>query len=164
MNKPEYIIIHHTSGTDKNPLADTSHHTYEIIRNWHMKGLGWEDIGYHWVIEKYGKIVAGLPENVVGSHCIGMNFKSIGVVVCGNFDLTKPTKKQEEAFANKVSEIRKRYKIPYSNIIPHRFFSNKTCYGNNLSDSWAKELVLIYDIQQLILKVKQLIKSITKLL
>ena len=57
LNIPEYIIVHHTGGTDDNPLADTSHHTFEIVDAYH-KSLGWDGIGYNWFIEKDGKTVA----------------------------------------------------------------------------------------------------------
>ena len=72
MNNPEYIIVHHTGGTDANPLADTSNQTAAIIKSWHLQ-KGWSDIGYNWVIEKDGKIVQGRSENVEGAHTVGYN-------------------------------------------------------------------------------------------
>jgi len=33
------------------------------------------------------------------------------------------------------------FKIPKENIIPHRTFAKKTCYGNKLTDEWARNLV-----------------------
>ncbi len=60
-NVPELFIIHHTGGTDANPLADTSHHTAKIVEDYHLS-LGWGGIGYHFFIEKNGKLWAGRPE------------------------------------------------------------------------------------------------------
>ncbi len=52
----KYLIIHHSGGTDANPLADTSHHTAKDVDAWH-KAKGWDGIGYNWYIEKNGKLV-----------------------------------------------------------------------------------------------------------
>jgi hypothetical protein len=29
----EFVIIHHTGGSDANPYADTSHHTVQMVDN-----------------------------------------------------------------------------------------------------------------------------------
>lgn len=141
MNKPEYIIVHHTGGTDANPLADTSHHTAAMIKSWHLQ-KGWIDIGYNWVIEKDGKTVKGRPEDIEGAHTKGYNSKSIGVCLSGNFDATYPTKEQEVALRTLLLDILKRYPvIKKENVIPHRTFANKTCYGKLLKDDWARNLI-----------------------
>ena len=140
LNNPTKIIVHHTGGTDKYPLADTSHHTFEQVRQWHLS-KGWDDIGYHWFIDNKGKVSKGRNEAMHGAHCKGHNITSIGVCLAGNFDATHPTKAQEKALTKLLKEIMERYDIAYSEIYPHRKFSNKTCYGNNLDDQWASMLV-----------------------
>lgn len=140
MNTPQYIIVHHTGGTDKNPLADTSHHTAAMIKQWHLQ-LGWSDIGYNWVIEKDGKIVKGRDEKKEGAHTKGMNSKSIGVCLSGNFDATLPTKAQEEAFKTLYKELQGRYSVLMPDrVVPHRKYAQKTCYGKLLKDDWASNL------------------------
>lgn len=141
MNKPEYIIVHHTGGTDANPLADTSHHTATMIRSWHLE-KGWSDIGYNWVIEKDGKTVKGRNELIDGAHTIGYNSKSIGICLSGNFDATYPTKDQELSLKKLLQDILVRYpNITKEKIVPHRKFANKTCYGKHLKDDWAQNLL-----------------------
>lgn len=139
-NVPEYIIIHHTGGTEKDILADTSNHTFKIVDEYH-KSLGWEMIGYHYFIEKDGTLTAGRPENYHGAHTIGYNQKSIGICFAGNFDLTLPTQEQINTGRKLVTEIRNKYKIPLDKIVPHRAFANKTCYGMKLNDNWGRSLV-----------------------
>lgn len=141
MNKPKYIIVHHTSGTAANPLADTSHHTFDTIKHWHVQGRGWKDIGYHWVIEKDGSVRKGRDESSSGAHAVGYNKKSIGVCLSGNFDLTFPTKEQTDALRTLLKEIVDRWNINTEDIIPHRDVANKTCYGMNLPEDWARHLV-----------------------
>lgn len=139
-NIPKYIIVHHTGGTDKDPLADTSHHTREIVEQYHLS-LGWKGIGYHWFIEKNGRVVRGRAEELEGAHTKGFNKSSIGICLAGNFDLTIPTEAQTNALRLLLADVRTRYKIPLENIVPHREFATKTCYGKRLADDWARKLL-----------------------
>lgn len=139
LNTPEYLIVHHTGGTDANPLADTSLHTFETVRKWHLS-KGWEDIGYHFYIEKDGALKAGRAETYHGAHTIGYNQKSLGICLAGNFDATIPTKKQIDTLAVLLRSLALKYNIPKEKIVPHRAFAKKTCYGGNLADDWAREL------------------------
>lgn len=148
VNAPEWLIIHHTGGTDANPLTDTSHHTFEIVDYYH-KGL-WSFksslghyIGYHYFIEKDGKITQGRADQDEGAHTKGMNLKSLGICLAGNFDLTLPTEAQITALTELLKELSIKYSIPVANIVPHRKFANKTCYGNKLANDWAANLVKV---------------------
>jgi N-acetylmuramoyl-L-alanine amidase len=146
-NFPKMIIVHHSGGTDANPLADSSHHTLEIIREAHkargfLDPVSGESVGYHWVIQKDGKVRQGRPEVRNGAHTKGHNTDSVGICVTGNFDATLPTDAQVTSLKKLMGEIMKRYNIPASEIYPHRKFASKTCYGNRLSDTWASELMV----------------------
>jgi len=137
-NIPTAILVHHTGGTDKNPLEDTSHHNTKVIETWHLQ-KGWNGIGYHYVIEKDGTIVRGRPEHVEGAHEPKMNKKSIGICLSGNFDATLPTPLQIENLCTLLKDITSRYSI--KEIVPHRKYAKKTCFGNKLSDTWASDLI-----------------------
>lgn len=139
-NFPEWIIVHHSGGTDANPLADTSHHTAKIMEEHHLS-LGWNGLGYNYVIHKDGTVWKGRPEHVTGAHTVGYNQKSIGICLAGNFDATMPTKEQETALKTLLLDISTRYSIKPENIVPHRKFAVKTCYGKNLGDDWARNLI-----------------------
>src|SRR3990167_3950043 len=140
LNKPEFLIVHHTGGTNADALADTSHHTFEMVKQYHLS-LGWEDIGYHYFIEKDGKLTAGRAENYHGSHTVGYNQKSLGICLAGNFDATLPTWEQTEALRTLLKTLQIKYSIPTDKIVPHREFANKTCYGRRLNDQWARDLL-----------------------
>lgn len=140
-NFPTWIIVHHTGGTDANPLADTSHHTAKDVEKWHL-AKGWEGIGYTYYIEKNGDIWKGRPEHYHGGHTVSHNKKSIGICLAGNFDATLPTPQQVESLKLLMQDIMARHKIPKENIVPHRTFAVKTCYGNKLDNSWARNLVV----------------------
>jgi hypothetical protein len=141
-NKPNRIIVHHSGGTDANPMADTSEHTAKGMELWHI-GKGWIGLGYHYVIHKNGDIWKGRPEHVNGAHSVADNTESIGICLSGNFDATLPTKEQEESLKVLMLNIMSRHGITTDKIYPHRHSANKTCYGKKLSDTWASELAML---------------------
>ena len=138
VNKPVKIILHHTGGTNANPLADTSHHTAQIVEDWHL-AKGWLGIGYHFYIEKDGTVFLGRPQHVQGAHTIGQNSRSIGVAMAGNFDATLPTKAQEVAFKALYLELNEAHGEEFP-VEPHRRYANKSCYGRKLSADYGQEL------------------------
>jgi len=137
-NNPTQIFVHHSGGTDANPLADTSEHTAKGMELWHL-GKGWDGLGYHYVIHKNGDVWRGRPEHRNGAHAVGYNTKSIGICLAGNFDATLPTQAQIESLKELMLEVKSRHDI--SAIRPHRSVANKTCYGNRLGDTWAADLL-----------------------
>lgn len=164
----KYIIIHHTGGTDSNPLADTSNQTFEVVNQYHkekfnfISSLG-HHIGYHYFIEKNGLVRQGRAHTDEGAHTIGQNKSSIGVCMAGNFDLTVPTKEQEEALKLLLSKLIAQYLIPISAIVPHRKFASKTCYGRRLPDNWAQKLLMnTTTLQLLVEQLKQLLNKLLK--
>lgn len=145
-NHPEYLIIHHTGGTDKYPLMDTSNHTAQIVEGWHLS-KGWDGIGYHYFIEADGDVWYGRPEHRNGAHAIGYNTKSIGICLAGNFDATLPTKEQEESLRILLLDLSEEYGISKDKIVPHRKFASKSCFGILLDDNWASNLINIPDVK-----------------
>jgi len=142
MNEPKYLIVHHTGGTDLDPLADTSQHTFEIVDAYH-KSLGWGKIGYHYFIDKAGNLTQGRKDGEEGAHTIGYNTQSLGICLAGNFDVTLPTQQQINTLTKLLNDKVKQYSIPVEKIVPHRCFSSKTCYGKLLADDWARKLIVI---------------------
>jgi len=128
LNNPEYIIIHHSA---------TKQGDAETFRRAH-KAKGWRDIGYHYVInngtyQPDGLIETGRSEAEDGAHCNsdGMNRKSIGICLVGNFDIDKPTIAQMEALERLCRDIMARYKIPVSKVLGHGEVAATNCPGKN---------------------------------
>lgn len=110
---PEYIIIHHTEevGWD---LYKT--HQYHI-------SLGWKCIGYNYFIEEDGIIIEGRGMKV-GAHTKGMNSKSIGICLSGNFDVDLPKCEQINSLKNLCTFLQKNYNISIERVIAHREVEN----------------------------------------
>ncbi len=150
-NYPEFIVVHHSGGTDANPLEDTSHHTANIMESYHLS-KGWEGLGYHYVIHKNGDVWKGRPEHYHAAHTVGYNNKSIGICLAGNFDATLPTKEQEKSLTTLLKELQVKYNIPSDKIVPHRTFANKSCYGNKLTNDWARNLLKLPTVDKTAIK------------
>ena len=103
----------------------------ETIKDWHVNGNHWKDIGYHYVIELDGSIHKGRDENVIGAHCSGQNANSIGICYVGGVAKDGKTPKDTRTDAQKHSllELLKELKAKYTNatIHGHREFAAKAC-------------------------------------
>ncbi|HWV76842.1 MAG TPA: peptidoglycan recognition protein [Isoptericola sp.] len=82
-------IIHHTAGTN----SYTSAQVPSIIRGiytYHAKTRGWGDIGYNFLVDRWGRIWegrdGGVELEIVGAHAVGVNDETVGVSVLGNYD------------------------------------------------------------------------------
>jgi hypothetical protein len=95
---PEYgdvrgAFVHHTDGTNSYTEADVP----GIIRGiyaYHVEGRGWRDIGYNFLVDKFGRIwegrYGGIEEPVIGAHVTSYNRYSTGMAVLGNYISKEP--------------------------------------------------------------------------
>ena len=124
------IILHCTA------TPEGEDYNVEQIRDIHVNGNGWSDIGYHWLIGRDGTIYPGRPEAIAGAHCEGYNTDSIGVSYVGgcparsvknwmNQSKDTRTDAQKKALVALVKELRSRY--PGATVHGHNEFSNKAC-------------------------------------
>lgn len=145
-NFPEWIFVHHSAASEDQSVVS--------IENYHLS-LGWEGIGYQYLITKTGEVYKGRPEHYHGSHVEGYNTKSIGICLIGHFDFKMPTEAQIASLRGLLEDLTSRYTIQPENIAPHRKFSPKSCYGKLLSDDWARNLLRPPNVE----KVKQLLEE-----
>ena len=119
-------LIVHCSATPEGRDVKT-----ETIREWHIKGNHWDDIGYHYVIELDGSIHKGREESAVGAHCSGQNANSIGICYVGGVAKDGKTPKDTRTEAQKQSLIelltKLKAKYPHAIIYGHRDFAAKAC-------------------------------------
>lgn len=90
-------VIHHTAGSnDYSPLESAG--IVKAIYTYHSKTLGWCDIAYNALVDKYGQVfegsAGGLTKPVEGFHTGGFNRDTWGVAMIGNFDDVAPTPMQ----------------------------------------------------------------------
>lgn len=124
MRKISKIIVH-CSATIEGQDVKT-----RTIRDWHVLGNGWDDIGYHYVIELDGSLHTGRDENIIGSHCKGHNSESIGICYVGGLDKNgRPKDTRTDAQKSTMLSLIKRLKAKYPGAIVygHNNFSSKAC-------------------------------------
>lgn len=101
------------------------------IRQWH-KQRGFEDIGYHYVIDLDGKVEKGRDEKMVGAHCVGQNSDSIGICYIGGCDKSMQpkntlTEAQKHTLLNLVYLLLENYHLTIKDVYTHNLFSSKAC-------------------------------------
>jgi hypothetical protein len=98
-----FALVHHTAGSN----AYTASQSAAIVRGievYHVKGNGWNDIGYNFLVDRYGQVFegrfGGVERNVIGAHAEGFNTGSVGVAVLGTYGGTAPPAVAQNAVAN----------------------------------------------------------------
>jgi N-acetylmuramoyl-L-alanine amidase len=119
MNKPEYIIVHHSM------TKDSGTKSWDAIRKYHIENMGMNDIGYHKGIEDIGGVITvmeGRVDVTSGAHTkeLGMNSKSIGICVVGDYDVIAPPQGYLDVLRELCNAYMINYNIPTKNILGHR--------------------------------------------
>ena len=86
-------VVHHTAhrtGSAANTYSrDEAPGLMRAMHRYHTVTLGWADLGYNVVVDRYGTIYegrkGGFNNGVIGAHASGFNTGSFGVAVIGNF-------------------------------------------------------------------------------
>ena len=90
------VIVHHTAGTNTYTKAESA----SIVRStqaYHVKSRKWCDLGYNFLVDKYGQIFegrrGGLDRAVRAAHSgnEAVNTFTMGVSMMGNYDLVTPS-------------------------------------------------------------------------
>lgn len=121
-------IIIHCSAT-----VEGRDYTVEQIRDWHVKGNGWKDIGYHFVIYRDGTVHTGRDINQIGAHTTGQNTGSIGICYVGGLAADGKTPKdtrtdaQKKALRALVDRLCQQYGINRRQVYGHNEFAAKAC-------------------------------------
>ena len=88
------IALHHTAGSNDYTRAQAAAQVRAAYQ-YHAQNLGWCDIGYNALVDKYGTIYegryGGLDEAVQGAHIGGFNENTWGISMIGNYEKTQPT-------------------------------------------------------------------------
>jgi hypothetical protein len=89
---PRFVVLHHTAGSNNYTKAQSAA-VVRGIYSYHAQTLGWGDMGYNVLVDRYGQIYegrfGGLDRGPIGAHARGYNTGSFGVSIMGNFDVAE---------------------------------------------------------------------------
>jgi hypothetical protein len=95
-----FAVVHHTAGANAY-TREQSAAIVKAIQVYHVRGNGWNDIGYNFLVDKYGQVFegryGGMTRNVVGAHAEGFNTGSVGVALLGNYGSAVPSAEAKAA-------------------------------------------------------------------
>jgi hypothetical protein len=101
-----FSVIHHTAGRNGYSRAEAAA-IVKAIQLYHVKGNGWNDIGYNFLVDRFGTVYegrfGGIERNVVGAHARGFNTGSVGIAVLGTYGGASPSREAQEAVAKLVA-------------------------------------------------------------
>ncbi len=91
---PLMAFVHHTDSGNDYGRGDAA----SIVRGiyyYHTRALHWSDVGYNFLIDRYGTIYegrsGGITKGVIGAQVLGFNTGSIGVSIMGTYMKVAPT-------------------------------------------------------------------------
>lgn len=129
------IIIHCTA------TPEGRWHDVEDIRDWHVNGRGWSDVGYHFLVLLDGTVEEGRPVHRQGAHTRGHNANSIGICYVGGVDQDMNAKDtlnedQEVALETLICDLRDEYGDDLT-IHGHNEFASKACPSFDVQEKFS---------------------------
>jgi flagellar hook assembly protein FlgD len=101
-----FAIVHHTAGQNGYTRAEAAA-IVKGIQLFHVQGNGWNDIGYNFLVDRFGTIYegryGGIDRNVVGAHALGFNTGSVGIAVLGTYEGSAPPAAAQDAIAKLIA-------------------------------------------------------------
>jgi len=124
------IVVHHSAIDGFGPVD------YAL---WHLK-RGWPGIGYHYVIDKDGKVDKTNELSTISYHVKGHNTASVGISLSGNLSKHKPTKAQIDSLIKLIKELKN--ELPNKLFVKgHRELSSTQCPGKFVDMDFLRKLV-----------------------
>jgi N-acetyl-anhydromuramyl-L-alanine amidase AmpD len=134
------IVMHH-SATEDGRTFDS-----QAIRQYHIKENGWQEIGYHLLIEKVEDewyYVLGRPLSMSGAHAgtkTSILYNKIGIGIClvGNYDIVPPEQKALGMLHDIIKKLMGYYNISRENVIGHWEVFIRLGLARTKEEAWTK--------------------------
>lgn len=105
------------------------------IRRWHVEQNGWADIGYHFLIDRDGRVYPGRPVQRTGAFEPKVNATAIGVCLLGGHGAAATdafeahyTPEQADALRDLIEQLRAEHP-GIRKVTGHNDYSSKGCPG-----------------------------------
>jgi N-acetylmuramoyl-L-alanine amidase-like protein len=96
-------VVHHTVTSDGGDGQVAA--SIRAIYYYHAVTRGWGDIGYSYLVDKYGNVWTGRQggDNTEAGHAYGWNKGSIGIAAIGTYSVTQPSTAMVASIANIIA-------------------------------------------------------------
>jgi uncharacterized protein with LGFP repeats len=147
------VFIHHTVDGNNYSRAESPAIVRSILA-YHTQGQNWCDIGYNFLVDRFGTIyqgrAGGVQLPVRGAHSGDYNVNTVGISLMGNFELRAPSKRMKNAVVRLVGwKLGTSYREPrtrttvagtsFRRISGHRDAMSTACPGG-LAYAWLPTL------------------------
>ncbi len=123
IGKIEFVTLHHTADRIGNPGPTLQDNAARVksYQTAHQQSEKWADIGYHFVIDRQGRIWEGRELAYQGAHAGNpeANFHNVGIALIGHFDRMEVTAAQKKSLSALVKWVCAEYGVPASRIYGH---------------------------------------------
>lgn len=147
------VFVHHTAGSNSYSRSESA----AVVRGvyaYHTQSRGWCDIGYNFLVDRYGKIYegrrGGMRMPVRGSHAGDYNADTSGISLMGDFTSRSATRPMKHSLVQLIAwrmgtAYRGAYGRPFihdrrfARIAGHRDAMSTSCPGEKVYD-WLPTL------------------------
>ena len=127
MGRPTRITVHHSALWSSDSQAQAFKFA-RIFQRTHMQDRSWGDLGYHWLIDRQGRILEGREMRYQGAHAGNgaSNRHNIGICLLGNFEPGRaeraqhPSNAQVASLEKLIHALARRWSIPPGQILTHQ--------------------------------------------
>ncbi|MBO3083830.1 DUF4214 domain-containing protein [Cellulomonas fengjieae] len=88
-------VVHHTAGPNSYSSVGAAMQQIRNDQAYHMDSRGWCDLGYNFVVDKWGNLYEGRADSlmnpVIGVHAGGFNTGTVGVSMLGDYSNVAPS-------------------------------------------------------------------------
>ncbi|HSF61811.1 MAG TPA: peptidoglycan recognition protein [Gaiellaceae bacterium] len=114
-------IVHHTAGRNDYTRSEAPA-IVKAIQLFHVQGNGWNDIGYNFLVDRFGTVYegrfGGIERAVVGAHAQGFNTGTVGVALLGSYGSTQSSKAAQDAIARLLA-----WRLDVAHVDPASFLT-----------------------------------------
>lgn len=147
----ERVTVHHTADPNGVPGASLIENVARVkaYQSAHQDDKHWADIGYHFIIDRQGRIFEGRELCWQGAHAGNekANLHNVGIAVMGNFDRIKPSDAQQVSLEKLMGWLVAEYSLSRAAVAGHDDVrrvstgSGTKCPGKNLDallEKWKR--------------------------
>lgn len=100
-------VVHHTAGSNSYSSVAQAMQQIRNDQAYHITGRGWCDIGYNFLVDKWGNVYEGRANSgtqpVIGVHAGGFNTSTVGISMLGDYSSITPSAGTQESVARVIA-------------------------------------------------------------